>query len=310
MGVATFNDPEFGEVKQMTGMGHVKQIDHESGKRNAYVIITADGLQHPLGGFIDTHTAPLALLATAQESLAEGKRVRYRIDLHRRESVPADGRGLDKLATNEKVRTLVALELLASTTDVHNGASGDTRPQDGAPGQNPPNAAGAPAGAAPPAADPDPGEIPPPGDDDAPPAGGRRAKLQEGKPWEEDNSDGSPNLGSYAVTACVAMVEWAWELLAARDNAQAPTVAQARALGKRLLFIADRVQATVRPDGRVDRMANSHVRARGAVRSAVAFYAVPFGGEPPDVRAWADDVTAGAVELVKAGVALLMDFEA
>lgn len=331
MAVGTFVDPELGHVKTMTGTGHVSKLDYEEGKRNAYVTITADGLKHPLGGFIDTHTAPLELLTVSRQAFAEGRRVRYRIDLHRKAELPLDDRKIEDLSTEEKVRTLMAIELLTGNGAVHNGASGATSPQGDAPPAGAPSGEPTPAGANAEPTPPDHDEIPPPSDDDGPggaPPGQRRGpKLQEGKPWEADNSDGSPNLGSYEVVACVAMVEWAWELLVAnwrdrlalgaamtREGASvavpsAPTIKQARALGTHLLFCADRVQAAIRPDGRVDRMASSHTRARGAVRSAVEVHAPPWGevGEP--VTAWRDAVTATATELLRAGIALLLEFE-
>lgn len=315
MAVTTFADPELGEVRSETGIGHVVEFTHEAGKRNAYVKIAADGLKHPLGGWIDTHTAPKEFLAVAAVSLGEGRRVRYRIDVHRKESIKADGRTLEQLDKTERVRDLVALELFLGTGNDHERTSDATRPQTGGAVPNATTGAPPPAKAEGAAVATDAGEIPPPSDADAPPGEAqprRGPKVMEGKPWEADNSDGSPNLGSYEVVACVAMVEWAWELLMAHalaENLSPPTVKQARGLGTHLLFCADRVQATIRPDGRVDRMASSHTRARGAVRSAVEVHGPPWGkvGEP--VTAWRDAVTTTATELLQAGVALLMEFE-
>lgn len=140
----------------------------------------------------------------------------------------------------------------------------------------------------------------------------RRARVAEGKPWEPDNSDGSLNLGSYAFMASAAMAEWAFELLVARDRETAelgktepPRSGQVKNLAGHLLDIADRVQANLRADGRVDRMDASHTRARGAVRTVLPVHPVPFGAELNDILEWTDAVTAAATGVLEAAVALV-----
>lgn len=164
----------------------------------------------------------------------------------------------------------------------------------------------------------------PPAEEEPPPAeptrpepamrGRRGPKIAEAKPWEPHNSDGSLNLGSYAVTASLGFAELAYELVVERirtDAAvrgmamEAPSFPQVRALTRVLLRAADRVQANVRPDGRVDRMDASHTRARGAIRSVLDLYPVPWGATDEERTAWEDELVAQATELLRIGIALV-----
>ena len=135
--------------------------------------------------------------------------------------------------------------------------------------------------------------------------GPRREEL---KPWEAHNPDGSVNLGSYAFTAAVGMVELAGELVVNRarvDNAtrgvplEAPSAGKVKFLAGWLLSAADHVQADLRRDGRVDRMDNSHTRARGAIRSALDLYPVPWGATPEQRQAWHDALVAYGILLLR-----------
>lgn len=138
-------------------------------------------------------------------------------------------------------------------------------------------------------------------------------RIAEGKPWEETNSDGSPNLGSYEYQAILSVVElaheltWAHELAASSVTGAAPAVPDIRrvnGLAQTLLRICDTTQAAVRSDHRVSRMDSSHTRARGAVREAVKVFPPPFGAHE-DVRLkWEQDVTGHAVKLLNLAVAI------
>lgn len=133
-------------------------------------------------------------------------------------------------------------------------------------------------------------------------------RIMEGKPWESINSDGSLNLGSYAVTAAVGMVELANELLLAREvdpGDEVPTEAELRKLSRTLLLAADHVQANVRGDGHVARMDNSHTRARGAVRSALLAHPVPWGADATEKKVWFNDLTEWATTILRTAVALI-----
>jgi len=127
----------------------------------------------------------------------------------------------------------------------------------------------------------------------------RRAKIAEGKPWEPVNSDGSPNLGSYEFTAIDGSVALAYSLL----GRGAPAERIERIAGL-ILRIADRLQAHLRSDGRVDRMAGSHTRARGLVRAVVEAAPPPVRGDDEADRAWAMVVYKEARLLARIGLAL------
>lgn len=128
-----------------------------------------------------------------------------------------------------------------------------------------------------------------------PPAEARRPqpRVQEGRPWEYANSDGSLNLGSYAVQAAEGVVLLAQEQLLERARRVegpfvVPSIGQINALARRLLRAADLVQASIREDGHVVRMASSHSRARSAIRASLAIHPVPVGASAADVDAWVE----------------------
>lgn len=130
-------------------------------------------------------------------------------------------------------------------------------------------------------------------------------RIIEGKPWETLNSDGSPNMGSYAMQAAIGMLELAQECWR-RDHPDEPIDRErVRKLAHSLLRIADRAQASVRTDGRANRMDNSHARSRGAVRSGVEAYPVPWKAENGAAQAWVSNVTDHASWLMQSAVELV-----
>lgn len=140
-----------------------------------------------------------------------------------------------------------------------------------------------------------------------PPPARRGPRIEEGKPWERTNSDGSLNLASYAFTAVVGFVELAHDLCSKRvadvqaeggDRAELK-MSQVQSLATTLLNIADRVQAMTRMDGRVDRMDQSHTRSRGAVRTALRVYPVPFNVDKETRDEWADNVANHAAAMLR-----------
>lgn len=138
------------------------------------------------------------------------------------------------------------------------------------------------------------------------PTPARRPKVQEGKPYELYNGDNSLNLDSYAYRAVVDFVELAHyqvtrrleDALASGDPPPEFRLGQVEALAATLLEAADRVQANTRQDHHSDRMAGSHYRARGAVRTALKVYPVPWGVDAETRRAWLDEVVAHATALL------------
>lgn len=139
-----------------------------------------------------------------------------------------------------------------------------------------------------------------------------RPRVQEAKPWERKNTDGSINIGSLAILAVMDMEEIAVRELrtyrAATGKAGAPAIDDIKMLTARLLMAADRAQQMVRSDGHLDRNDHSHKPCRKAVRMALDFYPVPFDGEPDALQAardqWVCQLADFASELVKAAVSL------
>lgn len=134
----------------------------------------------------------------------------------------------------------------------------------------------------------------------------RGSKRAEAKPWDPQNSDGTVNVGCYAVQAATEMCGLALELVA--DAGAAPKVLRVQWIAERLLAAADDIQAGVRRDGRSDRMANSYARAREVLRAVLAVVPFPIdavnaaGVVPPDR---ADVVHEWHADVVNAGIALL-----
>lgn len=333
MAVELLTHEQRGQFRRETGFGHVTKVEHTEGKRNARVEIKAEHLAQPVSGWVDTFDS--GTWPAVQRAQAEGLRVAYAVDVVRKRNVDP-GVEFDKLDRNDKVRELAHFALVnGSNAPIEDGVelgwltaagrqateqrhqhrtngTGEARqePQDG---RN-----------APPAADEEPPAPPPP--DDEPQGGtsgngprpamrGRRGpRIEEAKPWEPFNTDGSVNLGSYAITASLGMAELAYELIMERNRTEAarsgselqpPPWPQVKGLARKLLDAADRAQAELRSDGRVDRMDNSHTRARGAVRSALDVYPVPWGAAPDDVAAWVDVLAHHATELIRIAVALV-----
>lgn len=134
----------------------------------------------------------------------------------------------------------------------------------------------------------------------------RGPKIREGKQWEEENSDHSPNVGCYAVQAAAGMVDLAVELTVAAGRV--PKERHIEWAATRLLEACDEIQAGVRADGRSDRMDTSHARARGVLHRVLTFIPFPIDGATdvgivPPGRA--DAVHQWHADAVNAGVALL-----
>lgn len=288
-------EAEDGQRQVETGRGIVTKIDH--GERNHHVKINAThtNLRHPVTGWLDSTF--VETVRAAEASLAQGIELEYRIEVHRKRNVDPTIPVAD-LANTDKIRDLVALE------PARQQAAPAPRPSEPSDGPDAPNPHPGPSERQeePQSTESGPNRAPTPstaqtgfhvrgakGQTPGP-------KLAEGRPWEELNSDGSPNLGAYAVTAAAGMIDLAVEVLA--EAGQAVTIPRIRGAAKSLLELADTIQAGVRPDGRVDRMDASHTRARGVLRTVLRYRPIPFA-DPPEAREqW-------RAEVIEDGVALL-----
>lgn len=143
-------------------------------------------------------------------------------------------------------------------------------------------------------------------------------KVQEDKPWEPYNSDGSLNCGSYAFATAQRAVSqasrlwrrWLQEAVTPFDSDEpepgnrhdVPDPGKMKALARQLLLAADEAQANVRVDGHYDRMDNSHAKALNAVVDATYCFLPPFGagGDLDVIKAWRAQVVEYATAMLMA----------
>lgn len=301
MGVTLEQRPG-GEVRIETGRGIVVELG-PGDKRNRQVKFRAThaDLKELVTGWLDTEGSPAEMVALVERAFAERFEVAYRVEVRRKDGAdPATPIG--DVGNREKVRDLV---LVAPSAEAAVGSTTSSTPP---PAQEPAGSAASP----PPPADPgsEPGEGPR-GPENG--SGGPGPRVAEGKAWEEHNSDGSPNVGSWHVLAAAGMVDLAVELLTARaaelETAGQPfefppAPAKVKNLARTLLHVADHVQATARSDGHVSRGDSSHTRARGVVRTALALYPVPWDGDAEARAVWADTLGEYAAGLLRIAVGL------
>jgi hypothetical protein len=319
MAVTMETRPDLGELRVETGTGIIKKLNAGDRNTQAEIRATHTDLTKPVTGWLDNKDD--ALLALATKAHADGIEVAYRVEVHRKRSIDK-AIPFAELTSDQKVRDLVELTPTSAKSSDETAARGPA-PENRAASEAPvaqetppaPAATDAPAaGAEPPTASEGPeDDSPHPADAPqrpTPTATRRGARIEEARPWELHNTDGSLNLGSYAAQASLGFAELAYRLVVDQDltaraaGADATPVNMGRVSGltRTLLRIADRVQAGVRADGRVDRQDASHTRARGVVRLLLDAYPVPWGAERPDQEAWTDQLVAEGVELFNVGI--------
>lgn len=317
MGRRTVVLPEWGEAVEETGRGTITAVEGAPDARNVKVVIRADHLREPVHGWLDRQ-------AVALDPVPE-MRVNYRVVVHRHTDgdravaldvpiaeVPARGkiRDLLELTVVEVGKGPTEEDKAASTAhegdagrrqaEANRAAAARQRDEPATSTESPPEPSAAPQTA---------NERPPAGNGD------RRAepgpRVAEGKNWELYNSDGSVNVGSYAVQAGTGMVELAEELLRLRQPEEGdppgPVDRKRRnVLAGHLMRCADAVQAAVRADGHANRLDASHARARGAIRSALRIYPPPWTStdHARDLPIWREHLIGYATELLVDGVEL------
>lgn len=112
------------------------------------------------------------------------------------------------------------------------------------------------------------------------------SRFVEGKPWEHDNGDGTPNRGSYAFQAVLGSVHLAHDLLRETQDPPAEHRRSVEAVTDAILLACDLTHARL-IGTTADRMANSHTRCRAAVRSAIDLIPFPGSVEPDTLDKWA-----------------------
>lgn len=273
---------EGAEVRIETGRGHIEKIDEKG--RNAQLVIRADGLNLAVQGWIEK-TNPC--WPVAQAAHTGGQRISYRIVTKRKpdqdQTVP-----LEQVPKFKRVRDVEDISPIGGA----GSAPGADGPPAAAPAAPPPATRSAPAGSdgaqapaptAPIAQAHNGGNRPIPNQPPEPPEDNSPPQRDADKPYQHYNPDGTLNLGSYAAQAAMGMVDTADEMFA--EAGLPASIAQLEGLAARLLRICDEVQASTRQDGKPDRMASSHARARGAVHTALRrlpFPFVPAGVEGPE----------------------------
>lgn len=123
-------------------------------------------------------------------------------------------------------------------------------------------------------------------------------KHVEAKPWDDENSPGEPNPGSYSYAAAAGMASLAATVLRTIDPDNVPDRPRILYLARILLRTADIVQAVIRADGHVDRSATSHTRARGAVHTAIEILPPPLGADDATRNQWEIALTDLAIDLL------------
>lgn len=107
----------------------------------------------------------------------------------------------------------------------------------------------------------------------------RPGVASEAPSWKEYNSDGRLNLGSYLVAGALGVESLAYKQVHRIEGLNAPNKDETVTYFTNLIFaICDRIQvAGYGSEARVDRAANSHIRARGVVYDVIEkMYPLPI----------------------------------
>ena len=132
-----------------------------------------------------------------------------------------------------------------------------------------------------------------------------RAVASDGKAWEATNTDGRTNASSFEVLAACGLTDAAHGLLARNTPGELPDPAMVLRIAGALLVMADVIQTSV-TGGRPDRMASSHTRARGFLRTTLDVVGLPAVDASDDTKnAWREQVVTHASTLFRGAVAFV-----
>lgn len=256
------------EVHVQRGIGEVKDINpHENGKV-AQIQIRTEGLKFAQKAWINMDTPQFKAV---QEAYDNRGTIEYRIESQRK---------LKNDSTKEAIARTLPIGELRATTEIARdntktllvGVNGELTEEAVTHPKEDPSQAGRR-----PAADPDIAKAATAASNaqSAPATQGNASRgggsnLTEEPPFKEFNSDGTVNLGSYAVQAAVGAELFVRKALTARNAAVSEDdVVHYASIS---LAIADKIQAYVTKKGRADRMATSHTRVRAFVYDVIEHF--------------------------------------
>lgn len=282
------------EVRVQKGVGKVVKIEkHENGK-TANVSVANPNLKHNIHGYINVSDPIFPLIEEAFESKAD---VHYRTEGQRKRSVdratPMEELRPDMATAKQNITNIFAGINDRLSEEAVTNPSEDPDPGGRIRATNQ-DTASAPAAPAAPV--------------------NRGANVVEEKPWTEYNSDGFPNLGSYAFGAALGVDSFVVRLLteAGMDVLSGEVDDTILTLSKDILDITDYVQVKVYNGhlSRPNRSATSHAKVRGVIFTIIEELigldeVVTLSGiEDEARREWKNNVTKAAVARINRALRL------
>lgn len=283
------------EVYVQKGVGKVTKIEVHANGKTANVAVANPGLKHPVHGYINVSDPIFSAIEEAKASQAD---VHYRTESQRKRSV-------DRSTPIAELRKDMATGR-ENVTNIFAGINGElsqeavTNPaEDPAPGGRVRAIDQAPT--APAAAE-------------APATRNSSVSVTEEKPWSELNSDGFPNLGSYAFGAALGIDSFVVRILneAGADVTSEDADDTIFNVSKDILDIVDYVQVKSYSGhlSRPNRSAGSHAKVRGVVFSVIEEMfpldgVITFDGIDEDSRSeWKNNVTKAATARIRRALRL------
>lgn len=277
------------EVYVQTGTGRIVDIAPGNSGKSFKVSFRVDGLKYLINGWVGVDDPVLELARAAQD---QGREVNFRVESQRKKdidpTVPISELRVTAEEAKENTVSILAsidgtLSLEAVTIPENDPAPGGrvrATPQDATPANGGGN------------------------------TGTSRAHATEEPAWKPFNSDGRPNLGSYAVSGIIGAESTARSYLVERGVVDPDAFGTEQVedevirLTQALLEISDATQVSV-PSlvKKVDRNATSHARARSVVYDTLKY--VPYSGDNLD--AWKKTVQGLATARFAAIIDILLE---
>lgn len=274
------------EVWVQTGTGIVGDITRK--EKTANVSFKVEGLKHRIHGWISLDDPVFAL---AEEAHSQGKEVNFRIESQRKKDVDISIPIEELRETMEKAKenTIIILAAINGQLSKEAVTIPENDPVTGDRVRATPKAEATVSPAA---------------------SSNGRAHATEEPAWRPFNSDGRPNLGSYAMSGIIGAESTARSYLVEQGIVNpaefgTPEVeSKVIYVTRALLDISDKAQ-TSSPEllNKADRNASSHTRARSVVYDTLKY--VPFDATSP--QDWKQKVEDLSIARFQAIIALLSD---